>query len=374
MMGKGENMKVGILTYHNAINYGAVLQAYALQQVVKKLGVECEIIDYSCPAVEKQYRRRKISDHAHWKVYVMDFLSGHRLDRKKESFEKFCKQNLSLSTKVDVIVGESLEDYDAIIVGSDQVFNPKNTEGDSTYLLDFQCSAKKIAYAASIGNNEFLELWKTRYNVDYENLLKKFYSLSFREEDASIFVSNLLKDSYETVLDPVLLAGFELWKDFQVDMNEEYIFVYNLGNIPLLVECVQAMHNETGLKVYAVNKDIKGDFLLRGFENVSSLSPADFLKMLSGAKYVITDSFHGTAFSVLYHKNFSSVINPHKNNTNSRIVNLLKKLQLEERIVSNAESFQYQSSIAYSDTDKIIQELEKHSLAWLSGALQMKEG
>lgn len=367
-------MKVGILTYHNAINYGAVLQAYALQQVVKKLGAECEIIDYSCPAVEKQYRRRKISDHAHWKVYVMDLLSGHRLDRKKEAFEKFCKQNLSLSAKIDVAVGEGLKDYDAIIVGSDQVFNPKNTEGDSTYLLDFQCNAKKIAYAASIGNNEFLELWKTRYNVDYENLLRDFYRLSFREEDASIFVSNLLNNSYETVLDPVLLAGAELWKDFRADTSEEYIFVYNLGNIPLLVECVRAMHNETGLKVYVVNKDIKGDFLLRGFENVSSLSPADFLKMLSGAKYVITDSFHGTAFSILYHKNFSSVINPNKNNTNSRIVNLLKKLQLEERIVSDTESFRYQSKIAYSDTDKILQELEKRSLAWLSESLQMEEG
>lgn len=367
-------MRVGILTYHNAINYGAVLQAYALQQVVKKLGVECEIIDYSCPAVEKQYRRKKISDHANWKVYVMDILSGHRLDRKKEAFEKFRKQYLSLSDKMDVVSGEGLKDYDAIIVGSDQVFNPKNTEGDSAYLLDLQCSAKKIAYAASIGNNEFLDLWKTRYNIDYEKLLKSFYRLSFREEDASIFVSNLLNDSYETVLDPVLLAGSELWKDFQADASEEYIFVYNLGNIPLLVECVQAMHKETGLKVYVVNKDIKGDFLLRGFENVSSLSPADFLKMLSGAKYVITDSFHGTAFSVLYHKNFSSVVNPHKNNTNSRIVNLLNKLQLEERIVSDAESFRYRSTIAYSDTDKIVQELEKHSLVWLSGSLQTKEG
>lgn len=367
-------MRVGILTYHNAINYGAVLQAYALQQVVKKLGVECEIIDYSCPAVEKQYRRKKISDHAHWKAYVMDILSGHRLDRKKEAFEKFCIQNLSLSAKVDGIVGESLNDYDAIIVGSDQVFNPKNTDGDSAYLLDFQCSAKKIAYAASIGNNEFLDLWKSKYKVDYENLLKDFYSLSFREEDASLFVSNLLNEPYETVLDPVLLAGSELWKDFQADTSEEYIFVYNLGNIPLLVECVQAMHKETGLKVCVVNKDIKGDFLLRGFENVSSLSPADFLKMLSGAKYVITDSFHGTAFSVLYHKNFSSVINPNKNNTNSRIVNLLNKLHLEERIVSDTESFRYQSTVAYSGTDEILKELKNHSLAWLSGALQTKEG
>lgn len=366
-------MRVGILTYHNAINYGAVLQAYALQQVIKKLGVQCEIIDYSCPAVDKQYRRKRLNDRAHWKVYVRDLFSGHRLDRKKEAFKQFSKHNLLLSKKIENIADERFDEYDAIIVGSDQVFNPKNTEGDSTYLLGFQCNAKKIAYAASIGNNEFLELWKTRYNVDYEILLKQFDSLSFREEDASSFVSNLLKASYETVLDPVILAGTEIWKAFQADTGEDYIFVYNLGNIPLLAECVKAMHNETGLKVYAVNRDIKGDLLLRGVENVSSLSPVDFLKMLSGAKYVITDSFHGTAFSVLYHKNFSSVINAQKDNTNSRIVNLLKKLQLEERIVSDAESFRNQPTIAYSDIDHKIQELQGHSLAWLSKALQIKE-
>ena len=367
-------MKVGILTYHSAINYGAVLQAYALQQVIKKLGAECEIIDYSCPAVEKQYRRKKLSDRAYWKVYVLDILSGNRLDRKKEAFKQFSEHNLSLSRKIENITAESFDEYDAIIVGSDQVFNPKNTEGDSAYLLDFQCNAKKIAYAASIGNNEFLDLWKTRYNVDYEMLLKQFESISFREEDASVFVSKLMGDTYETVLDPVILAGTEIWKEFQADAKEDYIFVYNLGNIPQLFECVKAMHKETGMKVYVVNKDIKGDFLLRGFENVSSLSPVDFLKMLSGAKYVITDSFHGTAFSVLYHKDFSSVINPLKSNTNSRIVNLLKKLGLEDRIVSDAESFKHEPIAEYSDKDEKIKKLQKHSLGWLSEALQIKEG
>ena len=366
-------MRVGILTYHNAINYGAVLQAYALQTVIKNIGICCNIIDYSCPAVERQYRRKKLSDHVCWKAYVMDILSGHRLERKKEEFEKFRKNNFSTSVKIENATAECFDEYDAIIVGSDQVFNPLNTDGDSMYLLDFQCSAKKIAYAASIGNNELLELWEKKYNVDYKLLLRQFDEISFREKDASIFVSNLLGNEYETVLDPVLLAGAEVWQQFQADADGEYVFVYNLGNIPLLVDCVKIMHKETGLKVYVVNKDIKGDFLLRGFENVSSLSPTDFLEMLSGAKYVITDSFHGTAFSILYHRNFSAIVNPYKVNTNSRIINLLEELQLKEQIVSDAEKFCYKPITTYSNTDKIIQELQKKSLEWLSKSLQVKE-
>jgi len=366
-------MKVGILTYHNAINYGAILQAYALQQVLFGMGVQCEIINYACPAVEKQYRRKKLSEHAHWKVYVMDFFSGHRLDKKKVAFKQFSDTYLTLSNKVDNFLVEGFDKYDAVITGSDQVFNPKNTEGDSAYLLDFQCRAKKIAYAASIGNNDFLKLWEEQYNVDYKTLLKDFCNISFREEEASAFATQLFGKNYETVLDPVLLAGNKLWQRFQGEKKEEYIFVYNLGNLPVMRDCIQKMHEETGLKVYVVNKDIKGDVMFRKYENVSSLSPEDFVKMLSGATYVVTDSFHGTAFSALFHKNFYSVINSRKVNTNSRIRNLLKKLNLESRIVSHVEDFHYDKISTFDDVDTKIQKMQNKSLNWLSDALELQK-
>ena len=205
------------------------------------------------------------------------------------------------------------------------------------------------------------------------SLLKQFNSLSFREEATSSFVSDLLEGSYETTLDPVLLAGKDVWRKFQSDTNDEYIFVYNLGNIPLLVDYVKFVQKKTGLKVKAVNKDFKGDFLLNSCQNASSVSPAEFLKLLSGAKYVITDSFHGTAFSVLYHKNFISVVNPHKVNTNSRIVDLLKKLNLQERIVTEADGFRYDSITTYAEVDEKIREMQKHSIEWLRKALEIKE-
>lgn len=363
-------MKVGILTFHNAINYGAVLQAYALQQTVSTLGAECEIVDYSCPAVEKQYRRKKMSECASWKIYVNDILSLHRLDKKKEAFRNFLHKNLMLSDRIETVSKDLSEKYDAVIVGSDQVFNPKNTDGDSAYLLDFNGKAKKIAYAASIGNNAFLNLWQEKYKVDYKTLLGAFHSISFREKEAADFVTQSLGQTYRTVLDPVLLAGNPLWKRFDSPPpEEEYVFVYNLGNIPLLVDFVRNLHRKTGLKVCVVNKDIKGDILLRKYSNVSSISPEDFLRMLSGAKYVVTDSFHGTAFSVLFHKNFYSVVNPGKENTNSRIRCLLAELKLEDRIVSPDDDLNLVAVPNFEEVDRKVQSMRDESLLWLKTAL-----
>ena len=365
-------MKVGILTFHNAINYGAVLQAYALQQTVSTLGAECEIIDYSCPAVEKQYRRKKMSECASWKVYVNDILSLHRLDKKKEAFLRFRQKNLVLSDRVETVSEALPEKYDAVIVGSDQIFNPKNTDGDSAYLLDFNGKTKKIAYAASIGNNAFLNLWQEKYKVDYRTLLGVFNAMSFREKEAADFVAQLFGQTYRTVLDPVLLAGKPLWERFDnLPVEEEYVFVYNLGNIPTLVSFVRNLYRMTGLKVYVVNKDVKGDMLLHKYNNASSLSPEDFLKMLSGAKYVVTDSFHGTAFSVLFHKNFYSVVNPGKENTNSRIRCLLEDLKLENRIVFPDCGLNLTDVPNYNEVDRKLQSMREDSLLWLKTALNL---
>lgn len=365
-------MKVGILTFHNAINYGAVLQAYALQQTVVALGAECEIIDYRCPAVEKQYRRKKMKECASWKVYVNDVVSLHRLDKKKEAFRNFRHKNLLLSDQSETISEDLSEKYDAVIVGSDQVFNPKNTDGDSAYLLDFNGKAKKIAYAASMGNNAYLNLWQEKYNVDYKTLLGAFSAISFREKDATDFVTDLLGQTYRTVLDPVLLASSSLWERFDTTHpEEEYVFVYNLGNIPLLVDFVHTLHKKTKLKVCVVNKDIKGDILLHKYSNVSSISPEDFLRMLSGAKYVVTDSFHGTAFSILFRKNFYSVINPEKDNTNSRIKCLLSELNLENRMVSLVDGADLDAISNYDEAEQKIQDLRNDSLAWLKSALEL---
>ena len=362
-------MKVGILTFHNAVNYGAVLQAYALQQVIRGMGADCEIIDYSCPAVVRQYQARKMRECTGWKDFALGLLSAPRLKKKKAAFARFVGENLTLSLKVADVTDGSLGRYDVIVAGSDQIFNPKNTAGDRAYLLDFPSGARKIAYAASIGNNDFLALWQERYHVDYQKLLRAFDALSFREQAAAGFVGNLLGQKYETVLDPVLLAGAGLWEKFCPPPEEDYIFVYNLGNIRPMQDAVRALQKKTGLKVYVANKDFKGDFLYRGYANASALSPDAFVGKLFGAKYVITDSFHGTAFSVLLHRNFYAVTRAGKENTNSRIENLLSTLNLGDRILSGGGMPNPDSAPEYDGVDERLAAMRGHSVSWLGAAL-----
>lgn len=362
-------MKIGILTYYNAVNYGAVLQAYALQSVILNMGHDCEIINYPCPAVEKQYRRKKFSECKHLKTYIKDIISLHRIDNKKAAFKEFRDTYMHLSAEMPRITSDSLSGYDVIIVGSDQVFNPKNTEGDSAFLLDVICRAKKIAYAASIGNNDFLDLWKSKYNVDYISLLNKFDTMSFREKQASEYVSNLLGKSFPNAVDPVLLAKREIWSEFEKGKDEDYIFVYNLGNLPLLKKVVDLANKQTGLKVYVVNKDIKGDFMFRKYTDVSSLSPGDFLRMAANSKYVITDSFHGTAFSAIFHKNFYSVVDTSAGNTNSRIYSILNEIGLKERIVTDINEFDFIDIPDYENVDVKIRNMREKSHEWLESAI-----
>lgn len=363
-------MRIGILTFHNAINYGAVLQAYAMQRAILKLGIECEIINYSCAAVERQYRRKKMRECASWKVYINDIMSLHRLDRKKEAFRSFSDSNLVLSQRISRISECNTRGYDAIIVGSDQIFNPKNTDGDGAYLLNFHTNSKKIAYAASVGNNKFFDLWQEKYNIDYKSLMSEFKAISFREREAADFAAQLFGQPYKTVVDPVLLMGNDLWERFcRTQEKEDYIFVYNLGNNSHLVKTVKNIRIKTGLKVYVVNKDIKGDILFYKYNNISSVSPEEFLKMLFGAKYVVTDSFHGTAFSILFHKRFYSVVNPGANNTNSRIRCLLEELNLENRIVSLNCKMDLDKIPNYNEADKRLQIMRTDSFMWLKKAL-----
>lgn len=362
-------MKVGILTYYNAINYGAVLQAYALQNVIERMGHECELINYPCPAVEKQYRKKRLSEHESWKVYIMQLFSAHRLDIKKDAFKKFRKENMKLSEEVSRLTSDFTNKYNVLISGSDQVFNPKNTEGDTAFLLDVRTTAKKISYAASIGNSDFLELWKSQYGFDYIKALKEFNELSFREEQAAEFVSELLGNIYETVLDPVLLVDADFWKQFKKEKKDDYIFVYNLGNLKSLIEIVHKFAKTTGLQVVVANKDVKGDFLLRKYKDASSISPADFVSAIANAKYVITDSFHGTAFSVLLHKDFYSVVDVRKGNTSSRLYSLLKKVGLESRIISEQRDVELTPILNYQNVDKTLSAIRTHSIEWLKAAL-----
>lgn len=346
-------MKAGILTYHNAVNYGAVLQAYALQRTVAKAGISCKIIDYKSPGVERQYRSLRFRERNSLKEYVLHNATCAVRRKKKKAFANFVKSKLECTAPVDALT--KVADMDAVIVGSDQVFNPLCTGGDPSYLLQGLTShTKKFSYAASIGKKENIDLYKTKFGIDYQEILKSFDWLSSREKDAADYISEKTGKPCDCVLDPVFLYGAEGWREFCKTSAEEYIFVYNLGNFRTLFDTVKAMKKQTGLKVVAVNKDLKGDLKTLGYENRSCASPEEFVSMLAGAKYVVTDSFHATAFSIMFRKDFYVVANSGKENTNSRLRSVLEEIGIEGRYLTGGETFRFAGALEY---DK--QELER---------------
>lgn len=365
-------MKVGILTYHNAINYGGVLQAYALQQVLNSIdGIEVEDIDYRSPAVEQQYHWLKFKNKKTIKNYILSNATTMFRIKKRKNFESFLDKNMKLSQSVTDFTNDVVSRYDAIIVGSDQVWNPLCTDGDAIYLLNYpKGSAKKIAYAVSMGNADKLDLFASRFDLDYKKMLSEFYMISTREADAGIYLSKMLGKECRTVVDPVFLYGADEWKKFSIAASEPYILTYNLGNFSTLFSFVRMMAKKTGLKIVSINKDVKGDAVMHGSQNCSNIGPEEFVSMICNAKYIVTDSFHATAFSIMFNKNFYTIGNNNAENTNSRLLNVLKSYGLEQRYITDGEMPEdFERDIHYSDINEKIEEEREASFKWLMGAL-----
>lgn len=353
-------MKVGILTYHNAINYGAVLQAYALSSRINHMGHNCRIIDYRCYGVEIQYSFKCISESTSLLNFFAHNLTCLLRSLKKKRFACFM-QKLPLTK--DIISNKNdlknLEnEFDIFIVGSDQVFNPICTKNDSTYFLDFVESKTKISYAASLGSIDKFKTW----NIDVFSKLNTFKYLTFREDDSTQYIANKLGKKCCTMVDPVWLLDENEWCDVIEDVecaNEKYIFVYNLNDYDLLYKYACFIARKTGYKIIAVNRTVMGDYKFIRIANIySNVSPSQFLGLIKNAQYVITDSFHATSFSLIFGVEFYVILDDKKNNTNSRITLLLDKVGLTERVVTdNSENW-----LIYDKLDKNVtkQLIKKH--------------
>lgn len=360
-------MNVGILTYHNALNYGAVLQCYALQQTMIRNGFYCEVLDYKSEGIERQYNKVKLGQCRSIKNFVAHNSTCYIRRQKKKKFKTFLSKNIKLSE--EILHLSDISNIDCVIVGSDQVWNPVCNRGDASYLLsDLPDDIKRIAYAASIGKNENIELYQANHQIDYVKFLKKFAFISLREKDSVEYFKNKNMQS-EFVVDPVLLCDRDVWKSMIQPVEERYIFVYNLGNYDNLFNVVQELKKITHLKVRIINQNVKGTLKSFGYEDLSNSSPDEFLSLLSNAEYVITDSFHGTAFSLIFHKKFYSIANPRSNSANNRLYSLLSELGLEGRFLKAQEDICISDEINYDGVDDILKEMSLNSLSLLLSSM-----
>lgn len=302
--------KVAVLTFHRANNYGAVLQAHALTNVINKLGAEAEILDYR-PAKAERFYHSLIPRAKKLKLFCA--LLHHRYlrdGRTYRAFAAFRRNVMKISSQVYTSPAElrrSNELYDLFIAGSDQIWNPDivgvgGKSGDCSYLLDFvESSSKKNSYAASIG----VSVLREDVCRVYREKLSDFATITVREHRAAEVLESLLNRPVGVVCDPVLLLSDEEWKSFERPYplrSADYILVYSVGGKMDLLPYARDLAKSEGCAVYTIQPPIVGTVSDDSSQALSGVGPAEFVWLIRHARAVVTTSFHGSAFSLLFRK------------------------------------------------------------------------
>jgi hypothetical protein len=364
-------MKVGVITFHIAHNYGAVLQAYALSNKLNKLGYDTEIIDYRPKFLTRLYSINPIDKLPDAKSLMSLLLMYPIRYKKYKKFQRFINNKIPLSddkfrTSKKLAILSSK--YDAFITGSDQVWNPEINGVMGEYFLDFvkDASSIKISYAASFGSSAI----KDEYVEEITRYLKKLDAISVREEDGVKIVNKLIGSKPVLVLDPVFLLSIDEWKEQIIipKVNEKYVLVYMMEYNAKVIDIALEIAKEKKLKILNISSSLK---VPDGFAcNIRDIGPNEFLGYFYAAEYVITNSFHGTAFSIIFEKDFIAV--PHTK-LNSRIDNILKLTKLKKQQVDLLDvNISYEClarKIDYSKAKLILNKEIESSIAYLQSVL-----
>lgn len=315
-------MKIGVITFHRAQNIGANLQAYALNQFINQNIGECEIIDYypNNQTAHKNRGRRLLSN---FKTHIF-----YNSSRVRRAFAKFQTENYILSSKTyygDADIKKNPPQYDILISGSDQIFNTTLSGESKAYYLCFDNIAKKISYASSFGRDSISALEKKLIQTE----LVKFDKISVRETSAGLIIKEQIGVECEVVLDPVFLLSKEQWNKMcsKLDIDQKYIFVYAMEvstNLLMTVNEVKRMYKLPTIVVYGC----KENHIIDGFE-IYDCGPKEFLTYIKNACIVITNSFHGTALSMIFEKKYICVAHSTRN---VRLQNIMMLADCEPKL------------------------------------------
>lgn len=329
-------MKIGIITMHKVLNFGSTLQAYALQRKIELLGFNSEIIDY----VPNRQSDNICSIHSiknKFICFLKDAILGfpHKIQNKR--FNTFYQKHFVCSNKEynKLNINCNHMDYDIYCTGSDQVWNPRFINDDTNYLLSFvPTSFPRFSYASSFATSQISD------NVQlYQKYLAQYNSITVREQTGVNLVNQLVNTTAQIACDPTILLDEEEWcsiiKESKCIEKREYILVYLLGYMfnmrPQVYSIIDKIQTELGLRVIYLNGS-KYEVGRPNSKLIKNCGPAEFLYLIKNANFVITDSFHGTAFSCIFNRPFIGVIRDNDINDN-RISSLVKLVGNEKSLV-----------------------------------------
>lgn len=363
--------KVGIMTFHAAHNYGSVLQAYALQNVIQCLDYDCEIIDFRTEAQKDQYRpltKRKGMKYIIKNAYFL--LNYNTRKEKYNCFEKFIRENL-VRSETEYGTLQELESaelsYDAYISGSDQIWNTAPNDASMAYFLPFVKSGKRIAYAPSFG-----QIGDIKHKEEIAQYLKKYDALSVREEFGRQLIREMTGREVPLLLDPTMLLSGERWTQLIEKtpiIQGDYIFFYTLFADKEMIDMAKRVSTLLGVPVVISNVSNQYE-IFSGFVKRTQAGPLEFLNLIQYAKMVCTSSFHGTVFSILLHKPFMAI----RGISDNRISTLLKLTGLEKQSVQNIDELDENRvkrllAADYTKTDCALELERRKAMAYLQNAL-----
>lgn len=351
--------KAGIMTFHFCDNYGALLQCYALRHTINTFpDINAEVINYNPNWSFKEYENPVIK-----KRYLM------KLDR----FDEFRKDCIGAVSPVIYDINDA-EKYNYYITGSDQVWNTSFSFVNEHYFLDFvPQDAKRISYAASIG----LPVDSPKLNKDmFEKYIPRFDNISLREKTHIPFVSQFTDKEVCSVSDPTLLLKSDDYDELCKDASYpdgDYLFLYFLAHDdsePLIINYANMIARKFNLKVVYSMPDVPVRLFKNESESAFSYGPKEFVSAIKHAKIVITNSFHGTIFSILHHTPFFTFL---VQSMQSRITDLLGETGLSDRIVYGYRPLSNDMlDVDFSKADAVLEEKRKESMAFLKKALDIE--
>lgn len=366
--------RICTITFNHAHNFGSAFQTYALQQFVRRLDddIDYRVIDFYTHNQEELYSvfKKKLSFKNLVKNSIA-LLHFSKLKIKHQKFEDFLRDYISLSpryyTEYELISNPPIADY--YISGSDQIWNVRASDFSDVYYLDFVMEGKKISYAASFGPKTID--WAKYDATHYSELLNKYEHISTREVGSAENVKILTGAQPEIHLDPTFLLADEEWRCIQSDANYnngKYILLYCLEPSREQLQLAQAIGVKLGLPIVVLRYNNKNDWF-NPFVKMYDSGPRDFLSYIDHATLVLSSSFHGTAFSIIYKKPFYVFDGMNDN----RISNILTETKLTERSISELSDIQ-KVGLTPPDKDAIEHFLQKErmrSKEYLSKALDI---
>lgn len=353
-------MKIGIMTFYNTTNYGALLQAVALQKAINKLDSECETIQYRCTRIEQRELPMVPQNYNGFKSYSIKWLGYIGKKRKKMkmlSFEKLMKTSSKVYSSDDIELAGTV--YDKIIVGSDIVWDIEITD-DYSFFLEFIEPKKRFAYSASFGHADVPEEAKRKIST----LLSEFNKISVRESSGKRWIENHIGRVVEVTLDPTLLLTDEEWRslcDWKPKLTN-YIVLYFLDKQGYMLNEARRIAKKSGKKIVVIHDGLKH---IRGVYNIKHCSVEEFLGWIKYSDMVITASYHGMIFALNFKKQLLFFNRAHA----ERMKTIAKLLGIESNEIIPGKVAN-ESMIDYSKVDEMLAIERIRSYAYLRSILE----